>query len=111
MSGEMQRREQLKHAFLVFWIMCGVFNRGYLLGGFTMEFPAYRHDVGTAMFSLAGPFALPESIFYAASGAPYMWKGYTCQQRWDAWDSKELGQNWFVHNDGNFDCKNFVPKT
>lgn len=86
-----------------------MFNRGFMLGGFTMQFPAYRSDVAATFFAMGGPFALPVGLFEALSGAPYMWRGYTCQQRWDAWDYKSLGHDWFVRRDGNLDCMNFTP--
>jgi len=90
---------------VVAWLACSVFDRGYLIGGFTQRFPSQRNDVGATMFSLAGPFAVPEAAYFYLSDAPYMWRGYTCQQRWEAQDYKGLGKHYFVTHGGNFDCR------
>lgn len=98
-----------KAAFVVAWLAASVFNRGYLLGAMTMEYPSQRAGPAATAFALLGPFSLPEGVYFAASGAPYMVKELSCQQRWEAFKKEgyeDLGKRYFVHSaGGNYNCR------
>ena len=100
-------RKAKKMLLLLLWLGCFVFNRGYYIGGFTLEYPDQQHVGFATMFSMAGPFALPVAIMYASTGAPYMWNGYSCQQRWEEFkrDGNSLDKRYFVHWGGNYGCR------
>ena len=93
-----------KALFVVLWIACGVYNRGFVMGDFTMQFPAQHHEAIADMFAVMGPIGSIPATIGAINGAPFMWHGYTCQQRYNAF-GRDLSKDYFVQWGDNMDCR------
>jgi len=73
---------------LILWIGCGYIARGYWIGHFTDEYPEQNAEEGSGVCYAVGPVALFAEL--TQPGKHWMAHGYSCQQRWNAFNAKYM---------------------